>query len=69
PGLRDVGTRSTLSTYLTEETTEAVRTAYSRDVALRPLEEVGSFITTGGFEKPVLFLQTGLIHAWYANKA
>ncbi len=25
--------------------------------------------TTGGFEKPVIFLQTGLIHAWYANKA
>ena len=69
PGLLDVWMRMMLSADLTEENIEAMRTAYSRDVALRPLEEVRSLITTGGFDKPVLFLQTGLIHAWYASKA
>jgi tRNA (cmo5U34)-methyltransferase len=45
-----------------------LRAAYGRDVAVLPLERVSSFIASGGFERPVLFLQTCLIHAWYAQR-
>jgi tRNA (cmo5U34)-methyltransferase len=41
---------------------------YGRDVALLPLEQVSSIIASAGFETLVLFLQTGLIHAWYAKR-
>ena len=52
----------------TDDQLEKLRAAYGRDVAILPLEEVSTLITSGGFETPVLFLQTGLIHAWYARK-
>jgi tRNA (cmo5U34)-methyltransferase len=32
-----------------------------------PDDRVGEIIRAGGFESPVQFLQTGLIHAWYAR--
>ena len=50
------------------EQLESLRVTYGRDVALLPLEQVSSIIAAGGFETPVLFLQTGLIHAWYARR-
>ena len=45
-----------------------MRVTYGRDVAVLPLERVSAIIASGGFELPVLFLQTGLIHAWYAQR-
>lgn len=51
------------------EQIEKLRVAYERDVAVLPLEQVSSMIAAGGFETPVLFLQTGLIHGWYARRA
>jgi tRNA (cmo5U34)-methyltransferase len=53
---------------ISDEQIENLRTAYSRDVAILPLEQVSGLITSGGFETPVLFLQTGLIHAWSARR-
>lgn len=50
------------------EQLEKLRVTYGRDVAVLPLEQVGSIIASGGFETPVLLLQTGLIHAWYAQR-
>lgn len=50
------------------ETIENFRTAYSRDVALLPPHEVSGIIESGGFNTPVLFFQSVLIHAWYAKK-
>lgn len=50
------------------EQPEKLRVTYGRDVAVLPLEEVGAIIASGGFETPVLFLQTGLIHGWYAKR-
>ncbi len=47
----------------------ALRLAYTRDVALLPPARVSALVASGGFEPPVLFLQTGLIHAWYAKRA
>jgi tRNA (cmo5U34)-methyltransferase len=40
--------------------------AFGRDVAVLPPAEVGAMIESGGFETPVLFFQTVLIHAWFA---
>jgi tRNA (cmo5U34)-methyltransferase len=53
---------------LPAEEIENFRVSYGRDVALLPPQEVGALIAAGGFEPPVLFLQTGLIHAWYAKR-
>ena len=50
------------------EQLEKMRVTYGRDVAVLPVEQVSSIITSGGFETPVLFLQTCLIHAWYAQR-
>lgn len=50
------------------EQLEKMRVTYGRDVAVLPLEQVSSIIASGGFETPVLFLQTCLIHAWYAQR-
>jgi tRNA (cmo5U34)-methyltransferase len=48
---------------------EGMRAAYGRDVAVLPVERVSELIRAGGFGSPVQFLQTGLIHAWYARVA
>jgi tRNA (cmo5U34)-methyltransferase len=50
------------------EQLERLRVTYGRDVAVLPLGEISSLIASAGFETPVLFLQTGLIHAWYAQR-
>ena len=50
------------------EQLEKMRVTYGRDVAVLPVEQVSSIIASAGFETPVLFLQTGLIHAWYAQR-
>ena len=50
------------------EKIEALRVAYTRDVAVLPPARVSAIIAAGGFEPPVPFLQTGLIHAWYAKR-
>lgn len=48
---------------------ERLREIYGRDVALLSTQEVEAIIKAGGFESPVLFLQTALIHAWYSKRA
>ncbi len=40
-----------------------------RNVALLPPQEVGSIIAASGFETPILFFQTLLIHGWYSKLA
>ena len=50
------------------EKVENLRVTYERDVAVLPPERVGAIIASGGFETPVLFLQTCLIHAWFARR-
>jgi tRNA (cmo5U34)-methyltransferase len=49
------------------EKAEGLRTAYGRDVAVLSADLVCEIIRAGGFEPPIQFLQTGLIHAWYAR--
>lgn len=48
---------------------ERMRAAYGRDVALLPPAQVKDIIVSGGFEMPTRFLQTCLIHAWFARRA
>jgi tRNA (cmo5U34)-methyltransferase len=50
------------------EQLERLRVTYGRDVAVSPVEQISSIIAGGGFEAPVLFLQTCLIHAWFARQ-
>jgi len=47
---------------------EAMINAYDQDVAVLPPQEVESIIASSGFDAPVLFFQTLLIHAWYAQR-
>jgi tRNA (cmo5U34)-methyltransferase len=42
--------------------------AHGRDVALLLPSQVESIIAASGFDEPVLFFQTFLIHAWYCKK-
>jgi tRNA (cmo5U34)-methyltransferase len=67
--LLEVWLRLMRETGASQEKLEALRTAYGRDVAVLPPVQVGRVISAGGFEKPVQFLQTGLIHAWFAARA
>jgi tRNA (cmo5U34)-methyltransferase len=66
--LLEVWLRLMRATDIPPENLEHLRVTYGRDVALLPLEKVSSIIEAGGFETPVLFLQTVLIHAWYAQR-
>jgi len=46
-----------------------LREAYGRDVAVSRRDEIEALIASAGFEQPVHFLQTSLIHAWFAKLA
>ncbi len=56
------------ATGIPPEGLERMRAAYEKDVAILPQEEVAAIIASGGFEKPTLFSQGGLIHAWLARR-
>jgi tRNA (cmo5U34)-methyltransferase len=47
---------------------DRMRAAYDRDVAILPPGDVESILASAGFESPIQFFQTGLIHAWFAEK-
>jgi tRNA (cmo5U34)-methyltransferase len=66
--LLEVWLRLMKTTDVTDEQLAKIRVAYGRDVALLPLDEVKTIIVSGGFEPPVQFLQTCLIHAWWAQR-
>jgi tRNA (cmo5U34)-methyltransferase len=50
------------------EEIEKIIGAYRRDVAILPPQEVEAMIALSGFDTPVLFFQTFLVHAWYAKR-
>ncbi len=66
--LLEVWIRLMRETGSTPEQLENLRVAYGRDVAVLSLDQTSSIITAGGFETPVQFLQTCLIHAWFARR-
>ncbi|WP_293642797.1 hypothetical protein [Polaromonas sp.] len=48
---------------------EQICAAYAKDVAILPPAQVASIIKSGGFDEPVSFYQSGLIHAWFSKRA
>lgn len=66
--LLEVWKRLMRETGAAPEQLEKMRESHGRDVAVLPVEQMGGIIASGGFETPVLFLQTCLIHAWYARR-
>ncbi len=48
---------------------DQIRTTYKKDVAVLPAEQVAAIIRCGGFDMPVQFYQSGLIHAWFSRRA
>jgi tRNA (cmo5U34)-methyltransferase len=67
--LLDVWIRLMRETGSPAEQLERLRVTYGRDVAVLPTQQISSIIESAGFETPVLFLQTGLIHAWYTRRS
>ncbi|VVD68266.1 class I SAM-dependent methyltransferase [Pandoraea fibrosis] len=51
------------------EARERARAVYGSQVAVVPPEAVSDLIRGGGFDGPVRFFQSGLIHAWFARQA
>jgi tRNA (cmo5U34)-methyltransferase len=56
------------TTGISAEQIETMRATYRRDVAIAPPDRVRDLIASAGFDAPVQFLQTALIHAWYARR-
>jgi tRNA (cmo5U34)-methyltransferase len=68
PGILEIWLQMMKSAGLPEEQIDKMRHVYGRDVAVLPLPAVASIIAAGGFDSPVLFFQSLLIHAWYAKR-
>jgi tRNA (cmo5U34)-methyltransferase len=45
-----------------------MRTIDAKDVTMLAPTEAASIIEAGGFERPVPFFQSGLIHAWFCRR-
>lgn len=50
------------------EDVEKFLAAHGTQVAVLPTRDVETILRDGGFESPVLFLQTLFIHAWFAKR-
>jgi tRNA (cmo5U34)-methyltransferase len=67
-GLLEIWPRMLKYSEVPAEEAEKFRASLGRDIAVLPPLEVESIIASSGFDTPVLFLQTLLIHAWYARR-
>lgn len=66
--LLEVWLRLMQETGLRTEEFERLRVTYRRDIAVLPAAQLSAMLAAAGFETPVLFLQTVLIHAWYTQR-
>ncbi len=66
--LREIWTRMLKYAEYPDEDVKQFLDSHGRDAAVLPPHEVASIIASGGFDLPVLFLQTLFIHAWYARR-
>lgn len=48
---------------------EKTHSAWEKDVAILPPNEVKSIIERGGFGSPVQFYQAGFVHAWFSKNS
>lgn len=51
------------------EAIEKIHSAWVKDVAILPPDEVKSIIKLGGFDSPVQFYQAGFVHAWFSVRS
>jgi tRNA (cmo5U34)-methyltransferase len=66
--LLEVWLRLMRETGSTPEQLAKLPAAYERDVAVLPVPQLSAIIAASGFGPPVQFLQTALIHGWYARR-
>jgi tRNA (cmo5U34)-methyltransferase len=67
-GLFEMWLRAWKYTGVSSDQLENMQAALARGAAVLPPESVKSLIGSSGFDTPVQFLQTLLIHGWYAKK-
>lgn len=48
---------------------EKTHSAWAKDVAILPQDDVRSIIKRGGFQSPVQFYQSGFVHAWFSVRS
>lgn len=48
---------------------EKTHSAWAKDVAILPPDDVKSIIKRGGFDSPVQFYQAGFVHAWFSRRS
>ncbi len=68
PDILDIWLRVMKSGEISDEHIEKVRAAYGRDMAVLSPSAVASIMASGGFDPPVLFFQSLLLHAWYTKR-
>jgi tRNA (cmo5U34)-methyltransferase len=68
PSVLDIWCKMRESAQVPPEKIEKMRQVYGTLVAILPPTEVASIIAAGGFDAPVLFFQSLLMHAWYARR-
>lgn len=52
---------------LDDQAIQRMRSAYARDVAILPPDEVAALVAAAGFDAPLRFHQAGMIHGWCAR--
>ena len=62
PAMPHLWMRTMSGAGLDAEPIERMRTAYARDVAVLPPDEVAALVADAGFEAPLRFHQAGMIH-------
>lgn len=67
--LLEVWTRMLRYSGMPDKKVEQLRSAFGRDLSVLPAAQVQTLIGSSGFDTPVLFFQTLLIHGWYATRA
>jgi len=66
--LLEVWLRMLRYTDMPDAQVEQMPTILGRNIGVLPPQQVASLIASAGFDTPVLFFQTLLIHAWYAKR-
>jgi len=66
--LKNVWLQMMLYCGMPEESVHNMIKPFGETVSVQSLEKTANLIAKGGFTNPILFCQTLLIHAWYAEK-
>jgi len=53
---------------MSDEQLQGYQDNFGQDIAVLPQQEIAEMIAESGFEQPMLFLQTLLIHAWCSKR-